>query len=81
MSVQQSNMEQTKGEASDSFKRACFSVGIGRELILLPLFGSCYQVAIFQRRGEKFYCAERFRVATISYGEKSGKSKVCDCKF
>lgn len=28
----ESNAEAKKGEASDSFKRACFNVGIGREL-------------------------------------------------
>ena len=31
-----SNTEQEKGEASDSFKRACFSHGIGRELYTAP---------------------------------------------
>ena len=34
-----SNTEQEKGEASDSFKRACFSHGIGRELYTAPLSG------------------------------------------
>ena len=31
-----SNMEATKGEASDAFKRACFKWGIGRELYTAP---------------------------------------------
>lgn len=31
-----SNSEATKGEASDSFKRACFNLGIGRELYSAP---------------------------------------------
>lgn len=31
-----SNMEPQKGEASDSFKRACFCWGIGRELYTAP---------------------------------------------
>lgn len=31
-----SNMEPQKGEASDSFKRACFNWGIGRELYTAP---------------------------------------------
>lgn len=31
-----SNAEATKGEASDSFKRACFNLGIGRELYSAP---------------------------------------------
>lgn len=32
----ESNTEATKGEASDSFKRACFNWGIGRELYSAP---------------------------------------------
>lgn len=31
-----SNTEAAKGEASDSFKRACFNLGIGRELYSVP---------------------------------------------
>ena len=31
-----SNMEAVKGEASDAFKRACFTWGIGRELYTAP---------------------------------------------
>lgn len=31
-----SNSEATKGEASDAFKRACFNLGIGRELYAAP---------------------------------------------
>lgn len=33
----ESNTEKEKGEASDSFKRACFNFGIGRELYTAPL--------------------------------------------
>lgn len=33
----ESNTEAQKGEASDSFKRACFNWGIGRELYTSPL--------------------------------------------
>ena len=64
-----SNMEQTKGEASDSFKRACFSVGIGRELYSAPFIWIPATKCKMQRKGEKWYCNERFRVATISYKE------------
>jgi hypothetical protein len=32
----ESNTEETKGEASDSFKRACVNLGIGRELYTSP---------------------------------------------
>jgi len=66
-----SNMEQTKGEASDSFKRACFSVGIGRELYTAPFIWIPSSKCSIQRKGDsdKFYCNERFRVTSISYGE------------
>ena len=63
------NMEQTKGEASDSFKRACFSVRIGRELYSAPFIWIPSNKCNIQKRGEKWYCSERFRVATISYRE------------
>lgn len=33
----ESNAEKEKGQASDSFKRACFNLGIGRELYDYPL--------------------------------------------
>ena len=33
----ESNTEKTKGEASDAFKRACFNLGIGRELYDYPI--------------------------------------------
>lgn len=33
----ESNMEKQKGEASDSFKRACVNWGLGRDLYLYPL--------------------------------------------
>lgn len=32
----ESNTEEVKGEASDAFKRACFNLGIGRELYSAP---------------------------------------------
>ena len=32
----ESNTEATKGQASDAFKRACFNIGIGRELYNAP---------------------------------------------
>lgn len=33
----ESNTEKEKGQASDSFKRACFNIGIGRELYTAPI--------------------------------------------
>ena len=57
----ESNTEAEKGEASDSFKRACFNWGIGRELytapfIFVPLYkcniasnGKCYDKFIVEK--------------------------------
>lgn len=33
----ESNTEKEKGQASDAFKRACFNIGIGRELYTAPM--------------------------------------------
>lgn len=42
----ESNTEKEKGEASDSFKRACTNWGIGRELYTTPtLFVKCETIA------------------------------------
>jgi hypothetical protein len=56
----ESNTEAQKGEASDSFKRACFNWGIGRELYTAPLTwipadkctiknGKCYDKFIVEK--------------------------------
>jgi len=52
----QSNAEKEKGEASDSFKRACFNWGIGRKLYTAPFIwinGSKDSL-----KYEKFYVSE-----------------------
>ena len=56
----ESNTEAQKGEASDSFKRACFNWGIGRELYTAPFTwipsekcnikdGKCYDKFIVEK--------------------------------
>lgn len=45
----ESNTEKEKGEASDAFKRACFNLGIGRELYDYPLI----QVQLFDNEFDK----------------------------
>lgn len=42
--------EKEKSQASDSFKRACFNWGIGRELYRLPLFGSRQEKRKFKKK-------------------------------
>ncbi len=56
----ESNTEAQKGEASDSFKRACFNWGIGRELYTAPFIwipadkcdingGKCYDKFVVEK--------------------------------
>lgn len=68
----ESNTEKEKGEASDSFKRACFNVGIGRELYTSPNIsiscdmessGNSYKLPKAEKN-------RRFRVKEIEYNEK-----------
>lgn len=64
-----SRTETEKGEASDSFKRACFSHGIGRELYSAPfIWVSASKVNIISKDG-KYYTYDKFIVSRISYNE------------
>lgn len=59
--------EQEKSQASDSFKRACFNVGIGRELYSAPFIWITIENADIRKRGDKFFCNDRFAVSEIDY--------------
>lgn len=70
----ESNTEKEKGLASDSFKRACFNWGIGRELYTAPFIwiavGDCKVVD--SGRTDKygkpvFTCYDKFKVSRIGY--------------
>jgi hypothetical protein len=52
----ESNTEKEKGQASDSFKRACFNWGIGRELYDYPLI----QVKLNDSEFDKVTCKPTF---------------------
>ena len=65
----ESNTEKEKGQASDSFKRACFNWGIGRELYSAPFIwipSDCYES--YSKNG-KTQCKDSFAVKEISYTE------------
>ena len=63
----ESNTEKEKGLASDSFKRACFNWGIGRELYTAPfIWISAKDCTIKEYRG-KLACFDRFTVKGIGY--------------
>lgn len=59
--------EKEKGQASDSFKRACFNWGIGRELYTAPFIWIPVEKAAIQRKGDKYTSYHRFSVFSISY--------------
>lgn len=70
----ESNTEAEKGLASDSFKRACFNWGIGRELYTAPfVWVPSDKVKIEQKaKGNGVTTKDRFEVRSIGYDE-SGK--------
>ena len=61
--------EKEKGQASDSFKRACFNWGVGRELYTAPFIWVPAGRVRIEQRGEKYYTGERFMVRSINYNE------------
>ncbi len=66
--------EKEKGQASDSFKRACFNWGIGRELytapfIWIPAGKAEIMYKEDQNKGKRFYCNDHFSVSSIRYND------------
>lgn len=59
--------EKEKSQASDSFKRACFNWGIGRELYTAPFIWIPADRADIQKRGSRFVCNTHFKVKFIAY--------------
>lgn len=69
----ESNTEAVKGLASDSFKRACFNWGIGRELYTAPfIWITAKDCNIVD--GKK--CYDRFRVSDIGYDDKRNINRL-----
>ncbi len=64
--------EKEKGQASDSFKRACFNWGIGRELYTAPFIWIPAERVNIQKkeREQKFFTYDRFHVWSINYDEE-----------
>lgn len=62
----ESNMEAQKGEASDSFKRACFNWGIGRELYSAPfIWIPSSECKIVKGQNGRLACYDRFSVSEM----------------
>ena len=73
----ESNTEKEKGQASDSFKRACFNWGIGRELYSAPFIYINLQSNEWQKGKDgrpKSYA--KFTVKEIEYDENRNISKL-----
>ena len=67
----ESYTEKEKGLASDSFKRACFNWGIGRELYTAPLIWiPADKISITQKNGKET-TYDKFYVEKIAYDEKA----------
>ena len=62
----ESNTEAEKGLASDSFKRACFNWGIGRELYTAPFIWIPSDKCNIYNRGGKGACNDKFYVGQIT---------------
>ena len=70
--------EAEKGLASDSFKRACFNWGIGRELYTSPfIWISKDQAQITENKATgKFVCYDKFKVQDIEYNDNREITKL-----
>ena len=65
----ESDYEKEKGAASDSFKRACVNLGIGRELYTAPLIWVYADRLQIQERDHKKIVKDRFSVKSINISE------------
>ena len=69
----ESNTEKEKGLASDSFKRACFNWGIGRELYTAPFIwvpaAKCEELEKDDKRN-RWKCNDKFEVGAITIVNK-----------
>lgn len=65
----ESYTEKEKGQASDSFKRACFNLGIGRELYTAPFIWVSSDKCNIRSANGKYTVYDRFSVKSIVYTE------------
>lgn len=66
----ESNTEAEKGLASDSFKRACFNWGIGRELYTAPkIWIPAEKCNLKNGKNGRLACYDKFSVAKLTYKE------------
>lgn len=67
----ESYTEKEKGLASDSFKRACFNWGIGRELYTAPfIWVKAEDCEKLEQDGNRWKCGDSFTVESITIKDK-----------
>lgn len=75
----ESNVDKEKGQASDAFKRACFNIGIGRELYTAPFIWvnlTSDEVSKDTRTGRYSIQGVKFHVGHIEYTDKRAISEL-----
>lgn len=70
--------EKEKGQASDSFKRACVNWGIGRELYTAPFIWIPADKVRLQKKGDKYVTYDQFAVYAIGY---SRDREICSLEI
>ena len=68
--------EKEKGLASDSFKRACFNWGIGRELYTSPFIWISKDNCTITPKGDKYTTYDTFKVKQIGYNDNGEINKL-----
>lgn len=72
----ESYTEKEKGRSSDSFKRACFNLGIGRELYTAPfIWVPANKCQIVTGKNGKPACYDKFFVERIAYDDRN---RICE---
>lgn len=72
----ESYTEKEKGQASDSFKRACFNWGIGRELYTAPFIWIGTEGVKIEDKGGKKTTYDTFSVKSIDYDQDGNINKL-----
>lgn len=79
----ESNTEKEKGEASDAFKRACFNLGIGRELYEYPIIQVQLNKEEYTINGDKVQATYQLRLKDWMWFQQfdsNGKLSYLACK-
>lgn len=75
----ESHTEKQKGLASDSFKRACFNWGIGRELYTAPFLWIKTPDCKVEKKNTAFTCYDKFAVRKIGY-DSTGRINMLEIR-